>query len=404
MAGDDQPEVPDRAEASIPPAQGGPPLWRDIRVLRVVAQIAFVVAVGLLLWYLFGNLRANMRAQGMRTGFEFLDRTAGFTLGAGTEFSARDTIADALIVGFRNTVVISVWGIALASALGVVVGVARLSTNWLVRTSAAGYVEALRNVPLIVFLFFLYIAVLQQLPRISDAIEPLGVMVFSNRGLYVPWLQLAEESGLFVTVAGVALVVAVAVGLWRTRRFDETGEPHHRALWGGAVFLVICALAWLLLDRPVSITLPVREQRLVEGGYEMPVEHGALLVGLVLYMAAFIAEIVRGSIQSVPRGQTEAANALGLRAFQRLRYVVLPQALRVAMPPTGNEWINLAKNSALGLAIAYPEFLRVTRIAISQGNPAPQLIGIMMVTYLGLSLVLSFGVNVVNRRLALRGA
>lgn len=400
---DGRPDAPGGGDTSIRASQARPPFWRDIRVLRGVIQAAFVVAVAFLLWYLWGNLRTNMAAQGMRTDFGFLERTAGFTL-AGTDFSARDTVADALRVGFRNTVIVSVWGIVLASVLGVVIGVARLSTNWLVRKSAAAYVEALRNIPLIVFLFFLYIAVLQQLPRISEAVEPFGIMVFSNRGLYVPWLALAEESETFVLAAAGAAVVAVAVGWWRTRRFDATGTPHHRALWGSAVFLALCTVAWFLLDRPVSITLPLREERLVEGGYEMSVEHGALLVGLVLYMAAFIAEIVRGSIQSVPRGQTEAANALGLRAFQRLRYVVLPQALRVAMPPTGNEWINLAKNSALGLAIAFPELLRVTRIAISQGNPAPQLIGIMMVTYLGLSLVLSLAVNVVNRRLGLRGA
>lgn len=339
----------------------------------------------------------------MRTGFDFLDRTSGFAL-AGTDFSAREPISAALLVGLRNTLVVTVWGVVLASIVGVVVGVARLSTNWLVRKSASAYVEALRNIPLIVFLFFLYIAVLQQLPRINEAMEPLGLVVLSNRGLYVPWVEFTGRAGPFLAAAAGALVAALALGWWRTRRFDETGTPHHRVLLGGLLFVGLCAVAWLVLERPVGLSLPLREERLVEGGYELSIEHGALLVGLVVYMAAFMAEIVRGSIQAVPRGQTEAANALGLRSFQRLRFVVLPQALRVAMPPTGNEWINLAKNSALGLAIAFPELLRVTRIAISQGNPAPQLVGIMMVTYLALSLVLSVLVNLANRRLALRGA
>jgi general L-amino acid transport system permease protein len=379
-----------------------PPPWRDERVLRVTAQVVFLAAVVVLLWRLGSNLIRNMRSQGMRTDFGFLDQPAGFTL-SGTDFSSRDTIGDALLVGLQNTIVVSVWGIVLATGLGVFIGIARLSTNWLVRKSAAGYVEALRNVPLLVFLMFLYLAVLQRLPRISEAIDA-GGFVLSNRGVYAPWIEVAEGSGLFLGICAAAAVLAVAIGIWRTRRFDATGEPHHRVLWGGGVFLIVAALAWFLLDRPVSLSIPTLDGRNVTGGYELTVEHGALLLGLVLYMAAFIAEIVRGSVLAVPKGQTEAANALGLRGFDRYRHVVLPQALRIAVPPTGNEFINLAKNSALGIAIAFPELLRVTRIAIGQGQPAPQLIGIMMLMYLAISLTISLVMNLVNRRLALRGA
>lgn len=378
-----------------------PPPWRDERVLRVAVQVIFLAGVAAVVWLLASNLVRNMQAQGMRTDFGFLDQTAGFTL-SGTDFSSRDTIWDALLVGLRNTLVVSIWGIVLATVLGVLVGIARLSTNWLVRKCAAGYVEALRNVPLIVFLLFLYLAVLQQLPRISDAITG-GGFVLSNRGLYTPWIEIAEGSGLFLAVCAAALLLAVVVGIWRTRRFDATGKPHHRVLWGLGVFLVIALVAWFILDRPVALSIPVLDERRVTGGYEMTVEHGALLFGLVLYMAAFIAEIVRGSILAVPRGQTEAANALGLSGFQRYRQVILPQAMRIAVPPTGNEYISLAKNSALGIAIAFPELLRVTRIAIGQGQPAPQLIGIMMLLYLAISLLLSLIVNIVNRRLAARG-
>ncbi len=379
-----------------------PPPWRDVRVLRGTAQSVFLAAVVALLWYLWTNLVRNMQAQGMRTDFGFLDGSAGFPL-AGTDFDASSSIWSALLVGLQNTLIVAVWGILLASVLGLFVGVARLSTNWLVRKSAAGYVEGLRNVPLIVFLFFLYLAVLQRLPPISEAINVAGV-VLSNRGLHVPWIEVAAGSSLFLSICAGAAVLAVAVGVWRTRRFDATGEPHHRVLWGGGVFVVIAALAWLALDRPVSPSIPSLDGRVVSGGYELTVEHGALLFGLVLYMASFVAEIVRGSILAVPKGQTEAANALGLSGFQRYRHVVLPQALRIAVPPTGNEYINLAKNTALGIAIAFPELLRVTRIAIGQGNPAPQLIAIMMLLYLALSLTIALIMNLVNRRLALRGA
>lgn len=379
-----------------------PPPWRDVRVLRAVVQVLFLIGVVALLWFLWTNLVRNMQAQGMRTDFGFLDNSAGFPLG-GTDFDPSSSIWSAILVGFQNTVIVAVWGIILASVLGLLVGIARLSSNWLVRKSAAGYVEGLRNVPLIVFLFFLYLAVLQRLPPISDAID-LGGFVLSNRGLHVPWIDVASGSGVFLAVCAVAAVLAVAVGVWRTRRFDATGEPHHRVLWGGAVFVLVAGIAWLTLDRPVSPSVPSLDGRTVAGGYELAVEHGALLFGLVLYMASFVAEIVRGSILAVPRGQTEAANALGLNGFQRYRHVVLPQALRIAVPPTGNEYINLAKNTALGLLIAYPELLRVIRIAIGQGNPAPQLIAIMMLLYLVLSLAIALFMNLVNRRLALRGA
>ncbi|AYY14969.1 ABC transporter permease subunit [Actinobacteria bacterium YIM 96077] len=371
-------------------------------MLRIAAQVIFLAAVAALLWALGNNLVRNMQAQGMRTDFGFLEQNAGFTL-TGSEFSSRDSIGDALLVGLQNTITVSIWGILLATVIGVIVGIARLSTNWLVRKCAAAYVEALRNVPLIVFLMFLYLAVLQQLPRISDAID-FGGFVFSNRGLYTPWIEVAEDSGLFLAICAAAAVLAVVVGVVRTRRFDATGEPHHRVLWGGGIFLLIAGVAWALLGRPVSGTLPTLDGRNVSGGYELSVEYGALLLGLVLYMATFIAEIVRGSILAVPKGQSEASNALGLSGFQRYRYIVLPQALRIAVPPTGNEFINLAKNSALGLAIAFPELLRVTRLSISQGQPAPQLIGIMMLMYLAISLLLSLLMNMINRRLGLKGA
>jgi general L-amino acid transport system permease protein len=220
----------------------------------------------------------------------------------------------------------------------------------------------------------------------------------------MPWFDIAPGSQAFGIVVLGALALVIVVMAWRTRRFDATGQPHHRVLWGLGAFVLVTVPAWALLDRPISLSLPDIDGRAVTGGYEMTVEHGAVLVGLSLYMAAFIAEIIRGSVLAVPRGQAEAANALGLRGGQRYRHVILPQALRIAVPPTGNEYINLAKNTALGVAIAFPELLRVTRISISQGNPAPQLIAVMALMYLAVSLVLSVLVNIANRRLALKGA
>jgi general L-amino acid transport system permease protein len=388
LATEQREEAPPRVQHQRPPP------WRDLRVLRVFFQVLFLVAVAALAWYLFSNLVTNMRRAGIRTDFGFLRQPAGFAI-SGTDFSSRDSIWRALLVGLGNTLRVSIAGIVLASILGLIVGIARLSTNWLVRKCAAGFVEALRNVPLLVFLFFLYIAILQQLPPITRSIEAPG-LVLSNRGIWVPWLEPREEAGTFLWAFLIALGIALGAAVWRTVRFNATGQPHHRALWALGVFVVITVGAWAAMGRPLALTMPVRTERLVEGGFRMTVEQGALLVGLVLYMAAFIAEIVRGSIQAVPKGQSEAANALGLSGIQRLRYIVLPQALRVGIPPTGNEYLNLAKNSALGVLIAFPELLRVTRIAIGNGYPAPQLFGIMLLFYLGVSLVISVVTNTVN--------
>jgi len=393
--------VEERERVPAPAERARPPLWRDLRIIRAALQVAFVVAVVGLVWYLYQTLVGNLRAAGIRTDFGFLRQRAGFTL-LGTEFRAAQPIWQAIVEGLKNTLRVSLIGIALAMILGTVVGVARLSTNWLVRRAAGMFVESLRNVPLLVLILFLYLAVLQQLPTIGDAYEPLGLLVLSNRGLYTPWFAIDEGAGAFLPVIALAVLTAVAVGLWRTRRFDATGQPHHRVRWGLGVFLAIAVPVWVAFGRPVALSLPVRDGRLIEGGIDLTIEYGALLVALTIYTAAFIAEIVRGSIQSVPKGQGEAASALGLTAFQRLRFVVLPQALRVATPPTGNEFLNLTKNSSLGIAIAFPELLRAVRIIISQGQPAPQLIFIMLVIYLFISLVLSGMTNLVNRRLRLR--
>ncbi len=375
-------------------------------MLRIAAQIAFVAFVAWLLWYLYTNLLINMRGRGIRTDFDFLEQSAGFTLLTtlvGEDFSSRQPIWQAIMAGLGNTIVVSALGVVLATVLGVVVGVARLSTNWLVRTSAAAFVEAFRNIPLLILLVFLYIAVLQQLPPASRAIAFPGI-VLSNRGLWVPWFDADERFGAYLLVLLGAFVVAIVVGIWRTRRFDATGEPHHRIAWGAAILAVGAVIGWLALRGPVVLSIPVRDGRAVQGGYTMSPEYGALLFGLVIYTAAFIAEIIRGSILAVPKGQTEAANAVGLTGFQRLRYVILPQSMRIAVPPAGNEFLNLTKNSALGIVIAFPELLRVIRIAIGNGHPAPQLIGIMLLIYLSLSLTLSGITNLINRRLAIRGA
>jgi general L-amino acid transport system permease protein len=269
------------------------------------------------------------------------------------------------------------------------------------RRAAALYVELFRNVPVLLIIVFLYLAVFLRLPPIGRAIEWVDVFVLSNRGLVVPSLRATGSTGPFLVVVALALAAAAAAWIWRTRRFDATGEPHHRVLWAFGVLLVVVALGFLATGRPYGLSLPERGDLGVANGFRMAPEYAALLFGLVLYTASHIAEIVRGSILAVSRGQAEAADALGLSSFQRLRLVVLPQAFRIMIPPLANQYLNLLKNSSLGIAISVYEVTKVTRVSIAQGAPAPQSIGILMLVYLVFSLAIALVTNLVNRRLAL---
>lgn len=385
-----------------PPAERRPPPWRDVRVLRVVFQVIFLLLVVGLLWYLLDTLRDNLARSNLPTGFTYLNQPAGVDI-RDSDFSPRQPIRDAILVGLVNTIRVSIVGIALATILGVMLGIARLSTNWLVRRSAAFYVEAIRNVPVLVLIIFMYTAVVLQFPPISNASEALGLIVFSNRGLAVPWGDAAEQTRLFLVLLGAGLILAMVVAVWRTRRFDATGQPHRRVLWGGLVLLTVAAASYLSMSAPGTISLPSREGRVITGGISLGAEYAALLIALVLYTASHIAEIVRGSIQAVPNGQTEAANAIALTGFQRMRYVVLPQAMRIMVPPLGNQYLNLTKNSSLAVAVGYFELTRITGQIIANGNPAPQSIAILMVCYLVLSLTIALFTNILNRRLRLEG-
>lgn len=376
------------------------PLWRDIRIIRVGLQVAFLIAVAALLVWLFDNLTVNLRGLGIRRDFRFLDQPAGFRI-PGSDIAAQSPIRDLLAVGFRNTIRVAVPGIIAATLLGIVVGVARLSTNWLVRRTAGMYVEVLRNVPPLVLLVFTYLAVLQRLPTVDNSIVVAPLVVLNNRGIYLPQPQLEGNVVAFLAAIAIAAAVAVVAGIARTRRFDATGRPHRRVPIGIGIVVVLAGVAWLALGRPLTFGLPVLEGRVVRGGWRTTNEYGSVFVALVLYTSAFIAEIVRGSIQAVPKGQSEAAQALGLGGLQRLRFVVLPQALRIATPSMGNEFLNLTKNVSLGIFVAYPELLRIGRQAIGNGAPAPQALLIVLLGYLLLSVVLSVLTNLGNRRLQL---
>ena len=381
---------------------GRPPPWRNVRLLRAIAQVVFLAAVVATVGYLLANLRTNLSNQGIRTDFGFLDRPAGFRI-PDSSFRAEQSVRDAIFVGVRNTIAVAGIGIVLATILGVLTGVGRLSRNWLVRKAASFYVETVRNVPPLVVIFFFWLAVILTLPPIGSATEWFGVTVFSNDGLVFPSLSAKPEATGFWPVVGLAVVAAIAVWIWRTRIFDRTGKPHRRVASATGLFAVVVLAGYFILGRPLEASLPERGEFGTTGGLRLNPEFAALLFALVLYTATHIAEIVRGALQAVPKGQTEAATALGLPHRKRLRYVILPQALRIAVPPIANQYLNLTKNTSLAVAIGFPEVTGVVFIAVGQGNPAPQSFAVLMLVYLIISLTISAIVNIANRRLVLRG-
>ncbi len=382
-----------------PTAATRPPPWRDVRILRVAFQLGAVVAVGAFLAYLYDNLTANQRALGVETSFDFLDQQAGFRI-AYSDFSPSGTVLEAMLVGLRNTITVALLGIVLTLILGTLVGIARLSSNWLVRRAAGVYVEAVRNVPPLLVIIFVNSAFLATLPPIDDP-EHVAGMLLTVREIGVTVPQGDAGVWIYVGLLAAALVGGVALARWRATVEERTGRPARPWLWGGGLVAVVAVGAWFVLDAPIVLSRPEVVGRSIEGGVAMGLPFVAVLVGLVLYTATHVAEIVRGSILAVHKGQTEAATAIGLSTMQRLRYVVLPQAFRIAVPPIINQCLNLTKNTSLGVAVAYGEAMYVTRTVIGNGNPAIQSILVVMAMYLVLSLAISLVANIANRRLRL---
>jgi general L-amino acid transport system permease protein len=386
------------ADRSGGPARAArPPLWRDVRVLRVAFQVAVLAVVALVLATLVSNVRSNSERIGIPTGFEYLDNPAQFPI-PDSDFRQAQPVRDAIGEGLGNTLRVVVLGIVATTVLGVLVGIGRLSGNWLVRSAARVYVETLRNVPLLILITFSYSALaLTAFPRVAEAWEPLGLAVFSNRGVVVPWV----DGGVAPLVVGGLVAVAVAIGIsrWRTMVADRTGAPAHAARYILPAVVLVMTAAWILSG--LGVDVPERDDSRVAGGIRMSPEYFAIFFALVIYTASHIAEIVRGSIQAVDRGQGEAASALALSGSQRLRYVVLPQAFRIAVPPMGNQYLNLMKNSTLAVVVGYFDLAQVTSISVGNGAPAVPSYLLLLGIFLGLSLVLSFAVNLVNRRLAL---
>jgi general L-amino acid transport system permease protein len=377
------------------------PFWRDERMLKVLAQIAFVILVlAIGLWAL-----SNYRERGLTFTFGFLDEEASFHLAEGIPFSPTDSYARAFLVGVVNTIRVASLGIVLATLLGLVTGIARLSDNWLVSRIASVYIEIIRNTPLLVQLFFLYFAVILKLPQLKKqdeitAITLPGPTYLSNRGLAMPRLRPSESFGSWWPFLVLAFVVAVVLMILRARGMQRTGRPNFNFLWVVVAFLAVPATGWLVAPgNPLVLDVPAIKGLRVEGGTALSPEFVALTLGLVVYTGAFIAEVVRAGILSVPRGQTEAARAQGFTNGQILRLIVLPQALRVIIPPLISQYLNLTKNSSLAIGIGFLDLYAVSTTMLNQSGRVVEVFLMIMASYLTMSLSISLVMNVVNRRI-----
>ncbi len=375
----------------------------DPETRGLVFQVLLIAGLGLLFWEIIGNVVANLKKQNIASGFGFLDRTAGFEISQSLiDYKSTDSYGRAFLVGLGNTLLVAGLGIVLATIIGFVVGIARLSHNWLISRLALGFVEVVRNMPPLLTLFIFYFAFIKSLPGPRQSIELPFSTYLNVRGLSLP-RPVWEQGSWMVLAALVAAAVAVlVVARWAEARRVATGE-RFPVLWTSVGLLVgLPLVAFLVAGRPLSFDYPVLKGFNFQGGLVILPEFMALLVGLTIYTASFIAEIVRAGIQGVAKGQKEAAAALGLHPGLATRLVVLPQAMRIVIPPLTNQYLNLTKNSSLAVAIGYPDLVSVfAGTVLNNTNQAIECVLITMGVYLVISVLTSLFMNWFNKRMAL---
>lgn len=379
------------------------PWWLNQRLRGFFAQALVITVTAGFLAFLAYNTQVNMQARGITNSLDFFGQEAGFgIIQSLIPYSPTSTYAQAFLVGLTNTLFISAVGIVLATLLGLLVGIARLSSNWLVSRLAGAYVEIFRNTPLLLQIFFFYFAVMQALPAVRQSLDVGGLMFVNNRGVYLP--RPVPEPAFWAVVAALFIGIAASLWLarWARRRQEATGQPFP-VFWSGAALVIgLPLVVYFIAGQPLRWSVPHLAGFNFRGGMVAIPEFTALLLALTIYTAASIAEIVRSGIQAVSHGQTEAALSLGLPQRRVLQLVVLPQALRVIIPPMTSQYLNLTKNSSLATAVGYPDLVSVfAGTTLNQTGQAVVIIGITMGVYLTISLGISLLMNLYNKRVRL---
>lgn len=376
--------------------------WRDERKRAILWQALVIAVLLLVVAFIAINMVVNLRTLGIPLGFDFLSATGGFAISFSLiPVNLESQIGRLILTGMLNTLLVSAIGIVLATILGVIVGVMRLSRNFLVSRIATVYVETLRNIPLLVQLLFWYVAISKLFPNVRQAINLNDLFFLSNRGIYSPRPVAEADFGIVLIVLLVAIVGAIGLRRWAKKRQEATGQQFPGILAGLGLIILLPLLVSLALGSPVSWEIPELKGFNFQGGMVLQPELAALVLGLTTYTAAFISEIVRGGIIAISHGQTEAALALGLKARWNLRLVIIPQALRVILPPMTSQYLNVAKNSTLAGIIGYPDLYSIIGTAQNQTGRAVENVTILMAFFLALSLLISLVMNWYNKRIAL---
>lgn len=378
-------------------------IWNDPVFRGRVFQGVVLTALIAFFAFIVNNTLHNLEVRGISTGFAFLNQEAGFgIIQSLIEYNETHTYGRTFVVGILNTLLVSLLGIAFATLLGFLVGIGRLSTNWLISRLAAIYIETFRNIPLLLQIFFWYFAVLGVMPHPRQSIS-WGEAIFLNvRGLYIPDPQFSDGIGLVIGSIVLTLIGIWFLKRWAHKRQDDTGQQFPVLYTAIAMLIVIPGLTYLISGTTMTWEYPALKGFNFKGGITILPEFTALLLALTIYTAAFIAEIVRAGIQSVPKGQLEASRALGLKNSQMLRLVVIPQAMRVIIPPLTSQYLNLMKNSSLATAIGYPDLVSIfAGTTLNQSGQAIEIIFMVMAVYLTISLAISLVMNIYNKRMAL---
>ena len=377
--------------------------WRSQAFRGLVYQVLAAAVIGLGLWFLAHNTMENMRVRGIQSGFDFLLAPAGFDIGEMLiSYDALDPYWKAFLVGVVNTLRVAVIGIVLCTVMGTMLGIGRFSRNAIVRGLCYGYVELFRNIPVLLQLIMWYLLFTEMLPAPSEPLSVFGLFFLSKGGFAFPLPVWGTGQLLALLGALLGIVVSLYYRRRAMRLFEATGKVP-RLFWPTVATIVVFAFAgWLIGGAPTALNMPERGEMSVTGGGTVTPEFMAVLLGLVFYTSAFVAEVVRAGIASVPHGQIEAASSIGLTRGQSMRMVVLPQALRVIIPPMTNQYLNLTKNSSLAVAIGYPDVVSIANTAINQTGRAVECIAIIMLVYLTTSLSTSAFMNWYNRRAAIK--
>jgi general L-amino acid transport system permease protein len=376
--------------------------WRDERKRALLWQVLVVAGVIAAIWFIASNTIENLRTLGVPLGLDFLDFPAGFAISFSLIPTDLDSSIGRLIVaGILNTLLATAICVVLSTFIGFLVGVLRLSGNYLISRLATVYVEAVRNVPLLVQLLFWYVAIVKFFPNVRQSISLNDMVFLSNRGIYAPRPVPQDDFSIVLVALAVGIAIAFGIRRWAKRRQEATGKQFPIGLSALGAILLLPILVSVLLGNPVEWELPALQGFNFQGGIVLQPELATLVIGLSIYTAAFIAEIVRGGILAISHGQTEAAYALGLRPSRTLRLVIVPQALRIIVPPLTSQYLNIAKNTTLAGAIAYPDIFSIIGTSLNQTGRAVENIAIMMGFFLLLSLIISWFMNWYNRRIAL---